>query len=208
MKQKKFPWLTIALAVTNLAIWALFLRSDEQRAANLIDTLAFTPARLTYAIAHHDTAGIAAETLRSGTSIFIHEHDAAHVIWNMAFLLLLGLAVEKRLGLWRYALLYLGAGLVTSLVYWGICPDGLSSFGASSAVCGVMGAFIILCARERPVMTLIPVGCLALTVIGAINPNAVAATGFGMWAHMSGFMIGMLGAALMTLEIRPARLPK
>jgi membrane associated rhomboid family serine protease len=205
MNLKPFPRLTCALVVSNLVVWMLFSSKSQEGANALVDTFAFSPVSLSQNVASSNHTGILTDLARALSSIFVHEHDPWHVGLNMLLLALCGISIERRLGTMRYAILYAAAGILTCGVYFTICPDGRPSFGASSAVCGVLGAYLVLLVKQHPFVSIVAAILLALNVMGALNPAAVAQTGFTFWAHLSGYAIGALTAALMTLEVNPRK---
>jgi membrane associated rhomboid family serine protease len=86
------------------------------------------------------------------TSIFLHG-DAAHLIGNMLFLWIFGDNVEDRLGHLKYILFYLACGLVASAVQLVSNPESsVPILGASGAIGGVMGAYMIAYPRARVLM--------------------------------------------------------
>jgi len=192
------PLLTLTLVVANLLIWQFCSRQDADK---LVEELAFSPVNLSSAIAHGDTVSVCGEVLRSVSSLFVHERDFAHVGLNMLFLALFGVSVERRLGRGRFAILYLATGVLTCAAYFVICPDGRASFGASSAVCGVLSAYITLFLKRRPFTSLIPLAVLGLNLYCATNPDAIALTGFTFFAHLIGFVIGFL--SILVLAVKP-----
>jgi len=198
---KSFP-LTASLVVVNVALWLLLSSGSLEQAASTVDKFSFAPNRLTTGLAQGDAAAVVTEVARSVSSIFIHEQDIWHVGVNMAVLAAFGFLLEKRLRLWKYATVYFASGLLTCAAYLAICPDGRASYGASSAVCGVLGAFIVPFLKERPLLTLLPITLLAFNIMGAMNPVAVAATGFAFWAHTIGYAAGALVVSILSLELR------
>ena len=131
-----------------------------------------------------------------------------HILGNMLFLWVFGGNVEDNLGHGRYLGFYficgIGAGLAQVVVNWG---SQLPSIGASGAISGVMGAYIVLLPRSR-ILTLIPLLFFFFTMripaliilgywfviqflsgvstLGEINQGGVA-----WWAHIGGFILGM-----------------
>lgn len=198
----RFPAVTLALVVANLIVWVLLSSSSEQQALSATDAYGFVPVRLTHSLKNNDNPAVVTEVLRSVSSLFIHEHDFFHVGLNMLFLFIFGISVERRLGRLKFAALYLASGALTCAAYFAICPDGLASFGASSAVCGVLGAYIVLYLTRRPTSALLILAVLALNVYCAMT---VTQAGFTFFAHLIGFAIGILGVACLTLQLTPRR---
>lgn len=142
------------------------------------------------------------------TSMFLHG-GWLHVIGNLWFLGIFGDNVEDRLGHLRYLGFYLVAGLVAAVAQVITSPtSSVPMVGASGAVAGVLGAYLILYPRAR-VLTFLPIfiipfflhvpaplylglwflqqlwmGSLSLTGVGAVESVA-------WWAHAGGFVFGM-----------------
>ncbi len=140
------------------------------------------------------------------TSMFIHD-GAAHILFNMLFLFLIGLQLEDRVGKAKFAAIYFSAGLigvlVESLVRWG--SPGLI-IGASAAISGAMGAMLLLYPRERiPMFVLViflpsvPVWAavgswFGLQVLFAVS-DPFGPTAYS--AHIAGFLVGVIVAQLL-----------
>jgi membrane associated rhomboid family serine protease len=122
------------------------------------------------------------------TSMFMHG-GLAHIFGNMIFLFVFGDNIENRLGHFRYLLFYLLCGVLASLahVFTTAATDGntlIPSLGASGAISGVLGAYILLYPRRR-------VNVVMFYVITAV-PAFVALGVWFIFQLISG--IGMLGA--------------
>lgn len=141
------------------------------------------------------------------TCIFLHG-GWLHLVGNMWFLYIFGDNVEDRLGHARYLLLYLLCGLAASLTQF--ITNFLSpipTIGASGAIAGVMGAYLLLYPRAK-VLTLIPLIIVFFTVVipapvylgiwfllqihnGVHSFGSSVAEGVAWWAHIGGFIVGM-----------------
>jgi membrane associated rhomboid family serine protease len=143
------------------------------------------------------------------TSMFLHG-GWMHLLGNMLFLWVFGGAVEDTLGHFQYLIFYfisgIGAAVVHTIFNWG---SQVPSVGASGAISGVMGAFIVLFPSAR-VATLIPALFLFFTIrIPAFLMlgywfflqifSGLASLGVGgqqggvaWWAHVGGFLLGAL----------------
>jgi len=142
------------------------------------------------------------------TSMFLHG-GWMHLLGNMLFLFVFGGSVEEALGHFQYFIFYfvcgVGSALVHTMVNWG---SKVPTIGASGAISGIMGAFIVLFPRSR-VTTLIPALLLFFTIrIPAVLMlgywfliqffSGVASLGVGdqggvaWWAHVGGFLLGAL----------------
>jgi len=144
------------------------------------------------------------------TSMFLHG-SWFHVISNMLALYIFGDNVEDRLGHGRYLLFYLLGGVLAGLAHlWAYPLSRLPTVGASGAIAAVLGAYMVLYPRAR-VITLIPVFFFVQVVdVPAIfylglwflsqlfnGTLALAATtfqggGVAWWAHIGGFVAGMV----------------
>jgi membrane associated rhomboid family serine protease len=138
------------------------------------------------------------------TSMFLHG-GWMHLIGNMWFLWLFGNNVEDSMGRGRFVAFYLLCGLGAALAQVFADPGSIVPMvGASGAISGVMGAYIVLYPRVR-VFTLIPLGFfitslalpawvmlgywMVLQVVGGLGG---AETGVAFWAHVGGFVAGLV----------------
>ncbi len=145
------------------------------------------------------------------TSQFIHA-GWAHIIGNMLFLWVFGDNIEDVLGSVLYPIFYLGSGVIAAVAQAVVQgPSDIPAIGASGAIAGVLGAYIVLYPWNR-VSVLFPVFILlttieipALVVIGwwfiqqflygFAALSETAAGGIAFWAHIGGFV----GGAIMIL---------
>lgn len=148
------------------------------------------------------------------TSMFLHA-DILHLFGNMLFLYIFGDNVEDAFGHGRYLLFYFLCGIAASLTHIISItnPSDLAdpALGASGAISGVLGAYLILYPKAR-VITLVFFGWIFFTAIPAIIflgfwfilqwLFAVYDIGGGVayWAHIGGFLAGMLMAPLLKRE--------
>jgi membrane associated rhomboid family serine protease len=153
------------------------------------------------------------------TSMFLHG-SWMHLLGNMWFLWLFGNNIEDSMTRPRFVAFYLICGLAAALLQVAISPSSVVPMvGASGAISGVMGAYLVLFPRVR-VFTLVPLGFFitsialpawvmlvywaflqfasGLTAIGAEQTGGVA-----VWAHVGGFLAGVL---LIKLFVRRDRL--
>jgi membrane associated rhomboid family serine protease len=140
------------------------------------------------------------------TSMFLHG-SFLHILMNMWFLYIFGDNIEDRLGHIRYLAFYLLCGVAAGLVHlytnWG---SKIPTIGASGAISGVMGAYLLLYPRSR-VLTLIPIFFFfqfieipAFVFLGfwilmqlfsaSLTPRNVGGVAF--WAHIGGFFAGLI----------------
>jgi membrane associated rhomboid family serine protease len=127
------------------------------------------------------------EYYRLFTSMFLHL-NFLHIASNMVSLLIVGPAVEVMLGKSRFLALYLTAGLSGSVASYLFSPANSVSAGASGAIFGVMGAYVVLAHNRRH-----PLGPVVALI--AIN-LVIGFTGNIDWRdHLGGLVVGTLLAA-------------
>ena len=145
------------------------------------------------------------------TSMFVHG-SLLHLLSNLWFLWVFGPAVEGRLGFSRFMLLYLLSGLAAALLQGFALPEStIPMVGASGAVSGILGAYLILFPRAR-VLTVIPPFIffffwlpapiyLGYWIILQFINGLFAVPGVAWWAHVGGFLLGLV----LILILRPKR---
>jgi membrane associated rhomboid family serine protease len=139
------------------------------------------------------------------TSMFLHG-SWMHLIGNMWFLWLFGNNVEDSMGRARFALFYLICGLTAALVQVVTSPSSpIPMVGASGAISGVMGAYLILFPRVR-VFAMVPpffmsmalpawtmlLYWLAIQFLGGLAAFGGETGGVAFWAHVGGFVAGVV----------------
>lgn len=139
------------------------------------------------------------------TCMFLHG-GLMHIVGNMWFLYIFGDNVEDRYGHVGYALMYLGCGLAAGVLHIVSSPASpIPTVGASGAIAGVMGAYLVMFRHAR-VLTLIPLGIFT-QLVAVPAPfflgiwflfqllSAAASSGVGggvaWWAHVGGFAAGV-----------------
>jgi membrane associated rhomboid family serine protease len=152
------------------------------------------------------------------TSNFLHA-GWLHLLFNMVYLGVFGLPVERRVGAGGFALLYVASGLIGSLAYLVAQPASqVPAIGASGAIAGVIGAHLVLfpgatLGSLAPVLFLhvvesTPTLLLLLLWLATQLFSSVASlttsTGIAWWAHVGGFAGGIaLAPLLRNLRKRP-----
>jgi membrane associated rhomboid family serine protease len=126
---------------------------------------------------------------RAVTAMFLHV-DFVHILFNMIALLIVGPAVEVLLGKARFVALYLIAGLGGSVGSYLLGPHNEIALGASGAIMGVMGAYVVIGLRRHlPVAPV--VGLIVLTFLPSFFSSSID------WrAHLGGVITGGLLAWL------------
>ncbi|MEV5571174.1 rhomboid family intramembrane serine protease [Spirillospora sp. NPDC052269] len=138
------------------------------------------------------------------TSMFLHS-NWMHLLGNLVVLFVVGMGVEDRLGRLRYLLSYLFFGLVAVYGFAYTTPDsGIPLIGASGAIAGVLGAYLVLNPRGRIISYVAPVFVARLPVWVVLGSWFVLqwlslgdkSSNVAYVAHIYGFASGMLFAFL------------
>ena len=138
------------------------------------------------------------------TCMFLHG-GWMHLIGNMLYLWIFGNNIEDRLGSVLFIVFYLGTGVVGNLAHTVFDPGYMPLVGASGAISGVMGAYILLFPRTR-ILAIVPIGWYPMTVslpawiflgfyflIQNVYSTyfTVGQGNVAYWAHIGGFVSGM-----------------
>jgi membrane associated rhomboid family serine protease len=187
------PLVTYALIVANLAMFLLELQSGDA----FIIKWAFVPSRF--------LANPGAQFLTLFTSMFMHA-GWVHLAGNMLYLWIFGDNVEDRFGHAGFLLFYLLCGLAATAAQLAFSMNSvIPNLGASGAIAGVLGAYILLFPKARvsvlqgqqviPVPALIVIGLwFVLQLFSGFGSIASASTtgGVAYMAHIGGFIAGLV----------------
>ena len=202
-----FPAVTLVLVLINVAVffYQVYLGTVSSRAQmTFVEDFGAIPLRAGYALAgkYPLVAGLAPIV----TSIFLHG-GWLHLIGNMWFLWIFGDNIEDELGHFPYLLFYVGCGLLASLAHVVANPQStIPAVGASGAIAGVMGAYMVRFPWAR-IVTLVPIFFFFTTIeipavvmlfywfaiqffSGAASFGAESSGGVAWWAHIGGFVAG------------------
>jgi membrane associated rhomboid family serine protease len=207
------PVFTVGIILANLAVFIYQLSLSPHAEQRFMMALGMVPARLQLALTSPSVSlGDALFPLFS--SMFVHG-GWLHLIGNMWFLWVFGDNIEDRLGHFRFLLFYLAAGIGSGLIHtffnW---SSTLPAVGASGAISGVLGAYFVLFPRTR-VLTLVPLLFFFFTVrlpaavvlgfwfvlqflSGLTALGSRSAGGVAWWAHIGGFVLGVLLVRIMS----------
>ena len=200
------PGVTVALIAFNIAVYLFQLMLTERGQEIFFDSFGLVPAYFS--------------VVSVFTSMFIHG-GLAHLGGNMLFLWIFGDNVEDRLGHGRFFLFYLLCGSVAAAAQTALNPDSIVPMvGASGAIAGVMGAYLVLYPHSRVLMffpfppmlfelpaLLFLVMWFVVQFLNGINQlpiferNAISG-GVAFWAHVMGFVAGLV---LVLFMRRPER---
>ena len=199
LRMAKAPWMTYTvLGINSLLHLFLSWKNNLSLPPKIIDSFGFVPSSLL------NLDPLAMPTLF--TSMFLHG-DLMHLIGNMLFLLVFGRKVETQLEVKNYLAFYLASGVTATMTHTVIQPDSTTPLiGASGAISGVLGAFLIYNPKAR--ITLIPDPVLIyllrrltirvsawvfiliwffLQLHFTTNPSSST---IAFWAHIGGFLMG------------------
>jgi len=194
------PLVTYAFIALNLAVFVYeFLWLPPEMLPGFVSQHAVVPVHL--------FSGYVPSLSTPLTSMFMHG-GLAHLAGNLWFLHVFGDNVEDVLGHVRYAVFYLVCGLVAVFAHAAIEPTSLVPMvGASGAISGVLGAYVLLHPRAR-VVTFVPIfflfelpasmfiivwfGLQVFAGFGSLGAIDQAGGGVAFFAHIGGFLAGIL----------------
>jgi membrane associated rhomboid family serine protease len=189
------PVVTTALVGFNVLVFLFQLTLDEMTRNDFVFAFGLVPERF--------------HVLNLFTSMFLHG-GWLHLIGNMMFLWVLGDNIEDILGHTQFLLFYVASGLAAGLAQYAVYPDSrVPMIGASGAIAGVMGAYLIKFphARIEMVFWLIIVffgevpawlmliywfGLQFLNGVGSVVQMHANSGGTAWFAHIGGFVAGMV----------------
>ena len=189
------PWVTYTLIGANALVFLYEFSLPSQAMVPFVFNFGLVPAQFSWASAF--------------TAMFIHG-GWMHLIGNLMSLWIFGDNVEDRMGHGRFAVFYVLAGLAGNLAQTAAVPGStVPLIGASGAIAGVMGAYLVLFPYSR-ILVLV----FLFVYVDLIEIPAVMFLGFwfvmqllsgvgqlanipganvGFWAHIGGFLTGVLG---------------
>ena len=189
------PVVTIGIIVINVLVFLYQVSLNDYELNHFIQRFAIIPDRLQYG-----------DIL---TAMFMHG-GWMHLIGNMWFLWIYGDNVEDVLGHGKYLAFYLLCGFAAGLVHVYLAPySRVPTLGASGAIAGVMGAYLIKFPHSK-IITLVPLFIFLTTMeipavimliywfviqvfsgVGSIGYSNVSKGGVAWFAHIGGFLAGM-----------------
>lgn len=213
---RRRPLVTWALILANVLAFGYELALGPGALQGFLETWAVIPQELT--AAWRALLGGKVEPWAFApvfSAMFLHG-GWLHLGSNMLYLWIFGDNVEDRMGHGRFLGFYLLAGVAATALQVALNPSGtIPNLGASGAIAGVLGAYLVLFPDAR-VLTLLFLGFFITTlrlsalwllgiwfVLQAFQGSAEIAAGaadvggVAWWAHIGGFVVGMLVAGLM-----------
>jgi membrane associated rhomboid family serine protease len=202
---RTFPLVTFLLILANSLVWLWEVSLGSGAAlTSAYLRFGFIPGILTGA--HEPLPGaLQPYILTALTSMFMHG-SWTHILGNMLFLWIFGNNIEDHLGHGKYLLFYLAGGVAAAMTLLLSGPTSeIPTIGASGAIAAVMGAYFFLFPRAK-VQTLVFFIFITVVRIPAwiflgiwfvmqlFEGTFGAAQGVAVWAHVGGFLFGVLVA--------------
>lgn len=207
-----FPYITILLIVVNSIIFiymyftSLSFSNPDLYLANVYLKYGLVPSKI-----FGGGIRLSSPYLTFITSLFLHG-SWSHLIGNMLFLWIFGNNVEDYFGHFHFLIFYLLAGIFASLVQIATLPvSDVPVIGASGAIAGTMGAYFLLFPRSR-IRTLVflfffitiveipaPVYLLIWFLLQLFEgfTTFASASGIAFFAHVGGFLFGLIYALIL-----------
>jgi membrane associated rhomboid family serine protease len=198
-RSRIFPLVNLTLIVANILAFLYELQMGSEALNNFIFNWGLIPAHLI-----SDPTG-SWKTIY--TSMFLHG-GWCHILSNMWVLFIFGDNIEARMGKMKYLIFYLLSGTAAGLLQTYILPSSqVPMIGASGAIAGVLGAYLVLFPRSR-VASLVPIFFI-FTIIeipaviflifwfltqiysGWFSLQGSGGSGIAWWAHVGGFIFGL-----------------
>jgi membrane associated rhomboid family serine protease len=202
------PYVNWFLIGLNILIFLFQATLDPRSSKLLAQQFGEVPSHLAAFVAGSHRYTLPQVVLPFFTSMFLHG-GWAHVLGNMWFLYIFGDNVEDYLGHFKYLVFYLMSGLIAMGTQVAIYPhSNVPTIGASGAIAGVLGAYLVLYPRARvltwffvfiiyiPAWFVLGEWFVMQFLYGAASLSAAQAGrdlgGVAFWAHVGGFVAGML----------------
>lgn len=214
------PVVTYTLIAANVLVFLFEISLAAPQLDSFFHLFAVVPGELTSSLNGISVNQPVPEPLTLVTSQFLHA-GLIHLGGNMLFLWVFGNNIEEELGRFKFVIFYLACGILAALTQWFFAPESsIPSLGASGAIAGVMGAYILKFPQVR-IVTLIPLGIFFYTIrvpaiffLGfwfvqqAFNGISLLEVpvnvgmeqgGVAYWAHAGGFIFGAILAPILGL---------
>ncbi|MEW5919814.1 MAG: rhomboid family intramembrane serine protease [Bacillota bacterium] len=206
VRPRRTPYVNISLIIINILIFVYTLGLSQSELIQLFYLRGVIPRQFVLSLLQDRT--LEQTWLPLFTSTFLHG-GWLHLLGNMLYLWVFGDNVEDRLGHGGYLLFYLAAGVAGSFAHIsGNTQSAIPTIGASGAIAGVLGVYLLFFPRAR-VLTLIPIGFFLTTarlpatlflfiwfILQLLNASLAGLTAgaqtVAWWAHIGGFIFGFI----------------
>lgn len=204
LRSRRFPFINWLLIILNGLVFYYELQLGNEELFRFTQIWGLIPSRLV------STPDQAWPTIF--TSMFLHG-GWFHILSNMWILVIFGDNVENRLGGGKYLAFYLLSGIAAAMLQTFLSPGSLvPMIGASGAIAGVLGAYLILYPQSR-IASLVPI-LFIFTIVelpawiflgfwfvsqlfsGWLSLQGADMSSIAWWAHIGGFVFGMLAVRL------------
>jgi len=222
--RRSFPWVMLAILLLNVVafVWELTFG-----APGALDTLFLSAGVVPIEFTHPNTLvgpppplGTPITTLF--TSMFLHG-GLLHIGSNMLYLFVFGDNVEDKLGHFRFLIFYLACGVIAGITHIVVNANSpVPSIGASGAIAGVLAAYLRLFPHAQ-VRTLLFIGPFILipriaaaflilfwfatqffSGVTSLGATSQETSGVAVWAHIGGFIGGLILLEIMRPRRRAA----
>ncbi len=191
--------MTVLLIAANIAVFVYELRMMQSgQIEAFVADFGLVPASLTTTVSARAVGSLF-------SSMFLHG-GVLHLLGNMLYLWIFGNNIEDAVGHLRFVLFYLVCGLAAAAAQIVVHPDStIPMIGASGAVSGVLGAYLLLFPRAR-VLVLVPIWIFirfvrvpavillviwfAIQILSGWASPGTETGGIAFWAHIGGFVAG------------------
>jgi len=197
------PFVTIGLIGLNILVFLLQFLSDVDG-----KRIVYAYGAIPHNIVSFESTQPIHPILTIFTSMFMHG-GAFHIFGNMLYLWIFGNNIEDRLGHFRFIIFYLFCGIVAALSHtMTAAGSGVPMIGASGAVSGVLGAYLLLFPMARihtiiflgffvqsvqiPALIVIGFWAIIQVVNGLITQGMGSQGGIAWFAHAGGFLAGLI----------------
>ena len=193
---RRRPYVTWGLMAINIVVFILYvpILNDMAALSAFFNNWAMIPAEIVRGEDYHTAL----------TSMFLHG-GYLHIAGNMLFLWIFGDNVEDAMGHWPFLIFYLLSGFGADAIHiLSNTSSTIPTVGASGAIAGVMGAYLLLYPNAKVDVLLIlfvffklitiPAFVVLMAWMGLQIYGGVGSTGVGVayWAHIGGFAVGLL----------------
>jgi membrane associated rhomboid family serine protease len=193
------PWVNYGLIATCVLVFLLQTSGGDQQFLAALYGYGFIPSVLSGANQLPPEVAAVPSIATLVTSQFLHG-DWFHLAFNMLFLFVFGDNIEDALGHVRYLVFYLLCGVLAALAHFAFnFASEVPTVGASGAISGVLGAYLLLYPRA---WVLVPLGFIPIMIPAALMLGGwflfqifsvvdAAGTNVAWWAHIGGFVAGL-----------------